>query len=53
MRTRIANGNASNISAATAIKGAIGGQVADAGKTAAGAAVDAAKTKACQNGGCD
>jgi RHS repeat-associated protein len=54
VKTRIENGNASKMSAATAVKGAIGGQVADAGKTAAGAAVDAAKAKTCQStGGCD
>lgn len=54
VKTRIANGNASKMSVATAVKGAIGGQVANAGKTTAGAAVDAAKAKTCQStGGCE
>ncbi len=49
VRTRIAHGNASRMSAATAVKGAIGGQVATAGKTATEAATDAAKTRVCQS----
>jgi uncharacterized protein RhaS with RHS repeats len=48
VRTRIANGNATKMSPATAVKGAIGGQVGNAGKTATEAATDAAKTQVCQ-----
>jgi RHS repeat-associated protein len=46
--TRIANGNASNMSLSTAAKGAVGGQVGDAGRTVAGAAADAMRVKTCQ-----
>ncbi len=49
VQTRIANGNAQNMSARTAVKGAIGGQVGDAGKTAVSGAIDTAKTWACNN----
>jgi hypothetical protein len=47
VRTRIANGNASEMSAATAVKGAIGGQVANAGKTVTGAMTDHVAKKQC------
>lgn len=47
-KTRIANGNASTMSAKTIAKGVVGGQVGDAGKTVVGGAVDGAKVKACQ-----
>lgn len=53
VKTRIANGNASNMSAKTIAKGVIGGQVGDAGKTAVGGTIDAAKTTVCDHtGGC-
>lgn len=53
VKTRIANGNASNMSAKTIAKGVIGGQVGDAGKTTVGGVVDTAKTIACNHtGGC-
>lgn len=53
-KTRIANGNASRMSAATVAKGVVGGQVGDAGRTLVGGAMDAAKTETCNhtNGGC-
>lgn len=53
-RTRIANGNASRMSGSTIAKGVVGGQVGDAGRTAVGGTIDAAKTEACQkvSGGC-
>ncbi|MHB1059113.1 MAG: RHS repeat-associated core domain-containing protein [Rhodanobacter sp.] len=53
VKTRIANGNASSMSAKTIAKGVIGGQVGDAGKTAVGGTIDAAKTTVCNHtGGC-
>jgi hypothetical protein len=42
VKTKIENGTASAMSLKTAVKGAIGGQVANAGKTATEAASDAA-----------
>jgi hypothetical protein len=55
VRTRIANGNATNMSLKTAVKGAIGSQTANAYKTGAETAADAAKTKVCTGkpGMCD
>jgi len=56
VRTKIANGTASEMSLTTAIKGAIGDQVANAGKTFAGAAADVAAHKTCSaaaSGGCN
>ncbi len=47
--TRIANGNASRMSVKTAVKGAAGGQVADAGRTVIGGAIDSAKSWVCKN----
>jgi hypothetical protein len=54
VKTKMANGNASKMSAKTVAKGVVGGQVGDAGWTAVGAGIDAAKTKVCQstNSGC-
>lgn len=51
VRTRIANGNAQHISTSTAVKGAVGGQVGDAGRTAVGGALDGIKSWACKNTG--
>lgn len=58
VRTKIANGTVSAMSLTTAVKGAIGGQVANAGKTLIGAAADVAAKKTCNAatgtwGGCD
>jgi len=51
--TRISNGNATNMSISTAVKGAVGSQVGDAGKTAVGTVVDAGRIKACQSANAD
>ena len=54
--TKIANGTVSRMSMKTAVKGAIGGQVANAGKTVVGAAADVAAKKTCSatgSGGCN
>ncbi len=45
--TKIENGTASSMSLKTAVKGAIGGQVADAGRTVTGTGATAAATGAC------
>lgn len=47
VRTKIANGTAANMSLKTAVKGAIGGQVANAGKTLTTAVADGASKEAC------
>jgi RHS repeat-associated protein len=47
VRTKIENGAASSMSLKTAVKGAVGGQVANAGKTATQAAADVGGRKAC------
>jgi hypothetical protein len=46
-RTRLANRNSTRTSLGTQLKGAVGGQVGDAGKTGAGAAIDTTKSKVC------
>lgn len=48
VQTRIANGSASNMSLQTMARGAIGSEVRESGRTAAGGAIDGAKIKACQ-----
>jgi RHS repeat-associated protein len=56
VRTKIANGTASQMSLKTALKGAIGGQVATAGRTVTEGAADVAAKKGCNaasNGGCN
>lgn len=52
VKTRIANGNASNMSARTVAKGIAGSQVGDAGKTVVGGTIDGAKTRVCDHEGC-
>jgi len=47
VRTKIANGTAASMSLKTAVKGVIGRQVANAGKTLATAAADGTSKKAC------
>lgn len=47
VRTRIANGNANNISLKTAIKGAVGSQTADAYRTAAQADAELLQAQGC------
>jgi RHS repeat-associated protein len=56
IRTKMANGTVNGMSLTTAVKGAVGGQVANAGKTFAGAAADVAAKKTCNaaaSGGCN
>jgi hypothetical protein len=55
VRTRIENGNDSNMSLKTAPKGAVGTQAADSYRTAGEAAADAAKSKICgaNKGACE
>jgi hypothetical protein len=55
VRTKIANGTVSAMSLKTALKGAVGGQVGDAGKTVVEATADVAAKKTCNaatSGGC-
>lgn len=50
-RTRVANGNAKNISPKTIVKGVVGGLVANSGKTATSLAGSVAQTEICKKQG--